>query len=185
MHKIPTLFRRNDDDHLVRDEVTPGCEWVLAGEGRPTRKFDGWACMVRGGWLFKRREYREDATIPGEFEPSGGIDPIAGKIYGWLPVGDGPDEKWHRAATLYGLADGTYELCGPSVQGNPEGFSRHVLIRHGSFLLDVNPRTYEDIGRYFAQAPPIEGIVWHHPDGRMAKIKVKDFGFLRVKGGVG
>ena len=23
---------------------------------------------------------------------------------------------------------------------------------------------------------PIEGIVWHHPDGRMAKIKARDFG---------
>jgi hypothetical protein len=23
----------------------------------------------------------------------------------------------------------------------------------------------------------IEGIVWHHPDGRMVKIKKKDFGY--------
>ena len=23
----------------------------------------------------------------------------------------------------------------------------------------------------------VEGIVWHHPDGRMVKIKRKDFGF--------
>ena len=25
----------------------------------------------------------------------------------------------------------------------------------------------------------IEGIVWHHPDGRMVKIKAKDFGIKR------
>lgn len=25
----------------------------------------------------------------------------------------------------------------------------------------------------------IEGIVWHHPDGRMVKIKGKDFGLKR------
>ena len=42
MRKIITLFQRNyDGDRLVRDEVVPGAEWVLAGEGAPTRKWDG------------------------------------------------------------------------------------------------------------------------------------------------
>jgi hypothetical protein len=27
----------------------------------------------------------------------------------------------------------------------------------------------------------IKGIVWHHPDGRMAKIKGKDFGINRKR----
>ncbi len=32
--KIPTLFVRDLEDRAhVTDEVTPGCEWVLAGEG--------------------------------------------------------------------------------------------------------------------------------------------------------
>ena len=26
----------------------------------------------------------------------------------------------------------------------------------------------------------VEGIVWHHPDGRMVKIKTKDFGLKRA-----
>jgi hypothetical protein len=26
----------------------------------------------------------------------------------------------------------------------------------------------------------IEGIVWHHPDGRMAKLKLRDFGVKRA-----
>ena len=44
MKKIPSLFCRNyDGDRLVRDEVVPGCEWVLRGEGRPTEKVDGTA----------------------------------------------------------------------------------------------------------------------------------------------
>jgi hypothetical protein len=42
MRKIITLFQRNyESDRLVRDEVVPGAEWVLAGEGVATRKFDG------------------------------------------------------------------------------------------------------------------------------------------------
>ena len=34
MQKIISLFQRNyDGDRQVRDEVVPGAEWVLAGEG--------------------------------------------------------------------------------------------------------------------------------------------------------
>jgi hypothetical protein len=48
MRKIATLFQRNyETDRLVRDEVVPGAEWVLGGEGVATRKFDGRCCLVR------------------------------------------------------------------------------------------------------------------------------------------
>jgi len=52
MQKIITVFQRNyDTDRLVRDEVVPGAEWVLAGEGIATRKWDGTCCMLREGKL--------------------------------------------------------------------------------------------------------------------------------------
>jgi hypothetical protein len=55
VQKIVSLFQRNyDGDRLVRDEVTPGAEWVVAGEGVATRKFDGTCCCVRDGRLYKR-----------------------------------------------------------------------------------------------------------------------------------
>lgn len=44
MRKIPTLFVREflpNHKILITDQVTPGCEWVLAGEGVATRKLDG------------------------------------------------------------------------------------------------------------------------------------------------
>ena len=42
MQKIPTVFQRDPSNPKhVLPEVTPGCEWVLAGEGVPTRKYDG------------------------------------------------------------------------------------------------------------------------------------------------
>ena len=37
-------------------------------------------------------------------------------------------------------------------------------------------RSFAEIREYLEHAT-IEGIVWHHPDGRMVKIKRKDFGF--------
>src|SRR5258706_138979 len=42
MDKIPTMFMRDPVNmSRVTREVTPGCEWVLAGEGRATVKRDG------------------------------------------------------------------------------------------------------------------------------------------------
>ncbi len=42
MRKIPTLFLRDAEDmRRVTRAVHPACAWVLAGEGIPTRKFDG------------------------------------------------------------------------------------------------------------------------------------------------
>lgn len=40
MRKIQSLFQRNyDGDRLVRNEVVPGSEWVVSGEGRATLRF--------------------------------------------------------------------------------------------------------------------------------------------------
>ncbi len=119
MKKIISLFQRNyDTDRLVRDEVTPGAEWVLAGEGVPTRKFDGTCCMVRDGKLYKRHDVKRGKTAPPDFEPAQDPDPVTGHLPGWLPVGDGPEDKWHREAwqaQFPWLRDGTYELCGPKI----------------------------------------------------------------------
>lgn len=181
MKKIISLFQRNyDGDRLVRDEVVPGAEWVLAGEGVATRKFDGTCCMIRGGVLFKRYDAKRGKVPPEGFEPAQEPDPVTGHHPGWLPVGDGPDDRWHREAfdNCDDTQEGTFELCGPKVQGNPERLSSHMLVRHGDWWLADAPRDFARLRTYLGTAA-IEGIVWHHPDGRMVKIKAKDFGVRR------
>ena len=178
MKKIISLFQRNyETDRLVRNEVVPGAEWVLAGEGVATRKYDGTCCMIRDGKFYKRYEVKQGKTSPPNFEPANEVDENTGKQQGWVPVGNGPEDKWHWEAfkDRAPLVDGTYELLGPKVQGNPEKFPSHALINHltGVQVLDA-PRDFEGIKKYF-QEHDIEGIVWHHPDGRMVKIKAKDF----------
>lgn len=177
MKKIISLFKRNyDGDRLVCDEVTPGAEWVIAGEGVATRKFDGTCCMIRGGKLFKRYEVKRGGKPPENFEPANEVDPVTGKQQGWMPVGDGPEDQYHREAfrgVNAQFEDGTYELCGPKIQGNAEDFLTYKLVRHGKCVIDT-PRDFEGIKNYLSQIN-IEGIVWHHPDGRMVKIKRKDF----------
>lgn len=94
MKKIISLFQRNyETDRLVRDEVVPGAEWVLAGEGVATRKFDGACCMVRDGKLFKRYDAKNGKTPPPGFEPAQDADPVTGHLPGWLLVGDCAEDK--------------------------------------------------------------------------------------------
>ena len=186
MKKIPTLFERaRTTTRLVYNEVTSGCEWVLAGEGVATRKWDGTACMMRDGCLYKRHDCKR--VRDGKFKPpppnwepcQPEPDFETGHWPGWLPVGEGSEDKWHREAVQHSidLEDGTYELCGPKVQGNPESLPTHSLIRHGQCALADVPRDFYLLRGYLWDMQ-IEGVVFYHPDGRMAKIKRRDFGFI-------
>lgn len=179
MEKIISLFQRNyDGDRLVRDELVPGAEWVAAGEGVATRKWDGTSCKVENRRLWRRYDAKRGKTPPAGFVAAQEPDATTGHWPGWVPVGDGPEDRWHRAAFKGDEPDGTYELVGPKVQGNPDRFADHTLVRHGGLRLPDAPRTFDAICAYLAERN-IEGIVWHHPDGRMVKIKTKDFGLKR------
>ena len=179
MKKIISLFARNyETDRLVRNEIVAGAEWVAVGEGVATRKLDGTCCMVRDGKLYKRYDAKGGKLAPPGFEPAQEPDPETGHWPGWLPVGDGSEDRWHREAFTSPLADGSYEMCGPKVQGNPEHYGAHVLVGHGGEVLRDCPRTFDALREYL-RARDIEGIVWHHEDGSMVKIKGKDFGLRR------
>jgi hypothetical protein len=182
MKKIPTLYARDfsHDPRYVTRDVTPGCEWVLKGEGTPTRKYDGTCVMFDGEKWWARREVK-----PGKLPPPGFVeveyDEETGKTIGWEPGEQSPFAKWLAqadAALVIGarpLHGSTYELVGPKVNGNPEGYSEHHLIEHAEAdRLPDAPRDFDGLAAWL-HAHKYEGIVWHHPDGRMAKIKKRDF----------
>jgi len=181
--KIPTIFERDHaNTKLVSNVVVEGCEWVLAGDGTPTRKWDGTACMVRDGKLYKRVEWdAKKGPAPVEWLHHD-FDPSVRSGHGWLPVGIGPEDWMHRKAWARGkddteapLRDGTYELIGPKIGKNPERVSEEMLVPHGRDALVGVPRTFDGLRAWLAEVKT-EGIVWHHADGRMAKIKRRDFG---------
>ena len=186
MKKIISLFQRNyDGDRLVRNEIVEGAEWVIQGEGVPTQKLDGTCCMVKDKKLYKRYEIKKGKTPPTDFLPATDVDNITGKQQGWRPVGEGNEDRWHREAFLVTYdtvkvneLDTTYELIGEKIQGNPEKIQGHKLLIHGSKVLIDVPRDFKGIRNYLKDKD-IEGIVWHHPNGKMVKIKKKDFGFKR------
>jgi hypothetical protein len=183
MKKISTLFVRDPEDRRhVLPEVTPGCEWVLAGEGRPTRKWDGTCVMLdEDDVWWARREVKPGKKAPDDYVPIS-FDEATGKTVGWEPIEQSSFVKWHEDALKSAglMQPGTYELAGPKVNGNPEMFSGHNLIGHGwapqseQVEFESAPRDYDGL-RAWLLTRPYEGIVWHHPDGRMVKLKKKDF----------
>ena len=180
MKKIPTIFKRNPNNlKEILAEPHPDCEWVFKGEGVAMRKYDGTCCMVKNKKLWKRREIKKGKTIPEQFILVD-YDEITGKTVGWMPVEDNKQDCWYKQAFCDGdFPDGTYELCGEKVQGNPEGLVGHILIAHKDAIqYDNFKRTFNGIKKFLATLN-IEGFVFHHPDGRMAKIKKRDYGLSR------
>jgi hypothetical protein len=191
MEKIPTVFLRNPDNMAtVLEEWNPECLWVRDGEGVATRKYDGTCVMFDGTRWWARREIK-----PGKAEPPNyqriSIDPNTGKTMGWEPAEQSSFYQWLLQALVNNpnpdwITGGTYELIGPKINGNPEGSDEHTLISH-EFAEHVDPandghmpelqRTYLWIRAHALTLKErgVEGIVYHHPDGRMAKIKGKDF----------
>ncbi len=183
MQKILTLYRHDyDNGGLVRDEVEEGARWVPAGQGQASIKHDGTCCLVTSGRLYKRFHCREGRALPDGFLQVQRVDQKDHrgkrviKLYGWLPVSDTPGDVYHREAweNCTDLPAGTYELIGPRIQGNPYGLAKHILVRHGLCRISA-PTSYNGL-RAFLMKHKIEGIVFRHEDGRMTKIKRRDFG---------
>jgi hypothetical protein len=182
MEKIPTLFER-DDRFRVLDRPRPECSWVFDGEGIGTEKLDGTnvRLTVRYGQLVRIEKRRN----PSALQKRQGI------VDGWyVDTTEGAEDRWIREAArrtdVSEWPDGEHpcEALGPKIQGNPLGLDGHrcVPFNREAPHYEAVPRGYAELRGYlsdldsrFAPGHLAEGIVFHHPDGRRAKIKRKDF----------
>jgi len=171
--KIPTVFERDWEGD--RSRVLPEIVVEVPEAAIPTRKRDGTAILSKAGVIYRRYDCKRGRTTPDGFYPCGERDEKTGHWFGWVPVGDGPEDKWHRAVEV--PYDGSYELCGPKINGNPEHLDLHTAIRHGAEILAGVPWpvTHEGIKRYLGEHV-IEGIVWWMDDAPVGKAKRRDFG---------
>lgn len=171
---------------LSTPEITPGCEWVINGEGIATRKWDGTAVMIKDGVLYKRYDAKHGKKPPDGFMPCQEPDKITGHWPGWIQCfNSDPSNRYIFDAFTNTFpfdedvpCDGTYEAIGPNIGGNPEKADRHFMYKHGEdpvFTIERIHRSFESIGD-FLHTLNIEGIVYHHFDGRMCKVKRSDFG---------
>lgn len=198
MVKIQTLFKKDPNNlSIVTDEINTECLWVYES-GIPTRKFDGTACTIINGKFYKRYDAKINKKT-GERKPvpDGAIkcqepDKITGHFPHWIPCKrNDPSCKYHfqaydryhtQAFNPKPLKDGTYELCGEKINGNPERIRGHKLIRHGAEVLPLTDFSFNSIKEYLSVID-IEGIVFHDKNGsgKMCKIRKADFGLKRQK----
>jgi hypothetical protein len=183
MEKIPTMFER-DEHFKVIPTVRPECAWVLTGEGTPTEKLDGMnlRLTVRSGQLVRV----EKRCNPSKAQKASGI------VDGWYVDTDeqSAGDKWILVAAgntgVSGWPDGEHpcEALGPKMQGNPLGLAEHQCVPFNLEVpvYDALPRSFEGLAKVLVEMESryspghlAEGIVFHHPDGRRAKIKRRDF----------
>jgi hypothetical protein len=202
MKKMSTLFvttHTGDVTHITRN-VRPENQWVLDGEGVATVKFDGTSCMIMNSVLFKRwdrklskkyfilaakakrnglpfvaEEFMFKDLKSGAIACNASFDPITNHWPHWIPA-EGKDSSYHIEGfdNLDNVKDGTYELVGPKLQGNPYNLSRHELWLHGSVKIKVSDFSFDSLKSIITSLDE-EGLVFHHPDGRMLKLRRSDF----------
>ncbi len=189
MKKMPTLFKRDFQNHMIinifPELSSPALSWVLEGEGFATEKFDGACCAIIDGNFYKRFDAKRDKygnmkKPPANAIPCDDPDPVTGHWPHWVLVDDSdPADRWFLVAkqnTNEDLKDGTYEAIGPHFNSNHHQLTKDILVRHGTTILDLPDRSFNGIRSYLA-SHNIEGIVFWKDGIPCCKIKRKDFGY--------
>lgn len=200
MHKIPLLFKTDEQRKYVIPEVNRGAEWVFEEPTIAHRKYDG-TCLMRDteDW-WSRRSTKEPAKVKN-FRPVV-FDAITGKHFGWEPISQSPFFKfWQEAigqqpldCDFLNMRDGayelgTYELLGPKINGNPEKLKRHRLMPHKNAqqlgdIQHLELDLVEDVEVAYAELKrtlfylPVEGVVFKNREmTKFAKLRRKDFDY--------
>lgn len=86
MQKITTPFKKDPKDlGLVINEINPENEWVFNPHiSKPTRKYDGTACAIIDGQLYKRYDAKKGKTPPPFAIPCQEPDAITGHWPHWI-----------------------------------------------------------------------------------------------------
>lgn len=192
MKKISTFFKKDPKDlSLVIDDLNPENIWVLEEGSIATRKFDGIACAIFKGEIYKRFDVKKGKKVPDGAIPCQEPDALSGHHPHWLKCDRNKKEDslfFEGFDNLLNKLDGTYELCGEKISTerfiskfNVEKVKGHQLIKHSSQVIELEDLTFEGLKKYLSNTEnDIEGIVFHHKtDGRMCKIRKKDFGIIR------
>ncbi len=182
MPKLSSPFVRKmvGEDYIVTNEIEKGMEWVFEDESvMAIEKLHGTnvGILIKEGAvtaIFNRTE-RIPFITKGKSWIVKGI--LNSKVKGYLEF----------------LGDGQHfgELIGPKVNGNPYKLDEHLWIPFSGFCQKhlkykcwgEYPKTFESISKWFEELMPlyasmkgsregfVEGIVFTHPDGRMAKLR--------------
>ena len=187
MKKIecPFIRKKIGNDYLVISEINPGYEWVFIDPlVMAIEKLHGTNVSI----------VIQDGVITGCWNRT---ERVLFFNKGKKFIIEGLLNSYQRGYTEF-LSDGQYfgELIGPKVNGNPYKLQEHIWIPFNTFarkhLLYKSwgkyPKDFETISVWFEKdliplysrmvqgsdalsTGFVEGIVFTHPDGRMAKLR--------------
>ncbi|MEL7249066.1 MAG: DUF5565 family protein [Bacteroidota bacterium] len=186
MRKILTIFDRNwETDRKVNTQLIVDFDFANAVT---TEKLDGMniRVTVRNGTVVRSEKRRNPSK---QQKQNGIVDPW----YVDIDTSTSQD-KWLVDAIsntdFSAVPDGEWsgEAIGKNIQGNPLNLTNNQVFlfslpswRERIQLKDA-PYTHAELVQYLnsrksaiGEGCLMEGIVWHHPNGDMVKIKRKDF----------
>jgi hypothetical protein len=183
MRITPVLFTRVilNGVKYIYPTVSEGCEWVQAGVGLASVKWDGLPVRFQDGEVWHRcvlpfTAAGENTPPPHGWVPSSPPDEALGLWPGWVPIRAYDPEFEVLAGLASKIPPGTFEFVGPKVRDNPHRLRAHRLIRHGADVLVSPPTDFPGLHQWLADQTTIEGVIWTHPAGMTVKIRRKDLG---------
>ena len=173
MPKLEAPFIREGPEHLVIPKVKEGYEWVFEDDKvMAIEKLHGTNVSI----------VLTDGIITSVWNRTERL-PFFNK--GKRHIIEGVMEA--NARGYCDLEDGQWfgECIGPKINGNPYGLDKHIWIPFKTYAQKhlrykswgKYPKTYEAISEWFKDLQPlfswnfVEGVVFTHPDGRMAKLR--------------
>jgi len=197
MPKLESPFVRKmvNDAYIVTDEITKGYEWVFEDESvMAIEKLHGTNVSI----------FIQDGVITSCWNRTERL-PFFNK--GKKFIIEGLLNSYERGHMEF-LGDGQHfgELIGPKVNGNPYKLEKHLWIPFETFgqkhlkykSWGKYPKDFNTISEWFKELMPlynlmknkdvenkmeqfVEGVVFTHPDGRMAKLRKDMFDWYSGK----
>lgn len=184
MKKIKTIFERDwNGNRGVMDKYA--IDPAILEEAIPTEKLDGTNVrMTVRNHMIVRLEKRRNPT---KVEKQKGIEEPWYVDASEFEAQDKHIWDAARNTDLKAIEDGEWsgEAVGPDVQGNPLNLDKNIVALFSAGMVPAFsgvPIEFNELKEWLNNAKsiygkdaPIEGIVWHAPNGEMYKIKRKDF----------
>lgn len=184
--KMPALFVIDREANIATTVINEKAAWIFDEPSKATIKRDGTSITVTDdGTIFSRRSVKKGKVAPPNFILAE-VDSYTGHAFGLEPINQsGFIKPFKEALGNQKLTPGTYELCGPKINGNPEKLTTSKLFNHGSDEATEIPdmtkmdraEAYETLKTIFTEYKKqgIEGVVWWGADGKRTKLRVYDF----------
>ena len=190
----PFIRETINGNYVVTSKIDSDYSWVFEKGVRAVDKLDGTNVGIRieKGKIkrvFNRETEKFIMNINQTKWEGACMEGLANAIQrGWLKVEDGD---------YYG------ELIGEIFNSNPHKIQGHLFVPFNylqekchwySWIRDTYPKDFETISEWFKELPSLfnqrlklpeikaEGLVFHHPDGRMAKLRRDMFDWFKGNG---